>query len=93
MASASFANEKSGTARRRRRAGYSRTTKRKSSKSAGLARGKIIPKWCDERRRNDWNGPVSRVVVGAKQNTEDKMYIGLGGILLLILILWLLGVI
>jgi hypothetical protein len=33
------------------------------------------------------------LVVGAKQNTEDKMYIGLGGILLLILILWLLGVI
>jgi hypothetical protein len=47
----------------------------------------------DERRRNDWNGAPSRVVVGAKQNTEDNMYIGLGGILLLILILWLLGVI
>ena len=29
----------------------------------------------------------------SKTNTEDIMYIGLGGILLLILILWLLGVI
>jgi hypothetical protein len=58
-----------------------------------LANGKIIPIGCDERCRNDWNGPPSRVVVEAKQNTEDNMYIGLGGILLLILILWLLGVI
>jgi hypothetical protein len=58
-----------------------------------LANGKIIPIGCDERCRNDWNGLPSRVVVEAKQNTEDNMYIGLGGILLLILILWLLGVI
>jgi hypothetical protein len=43
--------------------------------------------------RNDWNGGAAALVVGAKQNTEDNMYIGLGGILLLILILWLLGVI
>ena len=53
----------------------------------------MIPARCDERLRNDWNGGGSALVVGAKQNTEEIMYIGLGGILLLILILWLLGVI
>jgi hypothetical protein len=40
---------------------------------------------------------VERAAAGhrfiGKTNTEDVMYIGLGGILILILILWLLGVI
>jgi hypothetical protein len=40
-----------------------------------------------------WERATSPAVDCAKQTTEDIMYIGLGGILLLILILWLLGVI
>lgn len=44
--------------------------------------------------RNDWNGAAGHTVSAAKPKKEERvMYIGLGGILLLILILWLLGVI
>jgi hypothetical protein len=43
--------------------------------------------------RNDWNEPPTPTVSPAKPNRRRVMYIGLGGILLLILILWLLGVI
>ena len=45
------------------------------------------------RRRNKWNGVRSNAVVSAKVLTEEVMYIGLGGLLALILVLWLLGVI
>ena len=43
--------------------------------------------------RNDWNGAAPLTVSPAKPTEERLMYIGLGGILVLILILWLLGVI
>jgi hypothetical protein len=88
-----FANEKSGANGHRRGGRYSRCGGEKSSNSAAFTSGKIIPSTCTERLRNDWNGTGRALVLGAKQNTEDNMYIGLGGILLLILILWLLGVI
>jgi hypothetical protein len=57
-----------------------------------LQTGKIIPQHSSYRYRNDWNAPPSPPVSPAKQE-ERVMYIGLGGILVLILILWLLGVI
>ena len=55
--------------------------------------GKIIPKQRSCRTRNDWNGVASPTVSAPKPTEERVMYIGLGGILVLILILWLLGVI
>jgi hypothetical protein len=59
-----------------------------------LQTGKIIPKAYSCRGRNDWNGAATRTVSAAKPKKEERvMYIGLGGILVLILILWLLGVI
>jgi hypothetical protein len=72
---------------------YLRARVRKSSKSAALLVGKMIPKTC----------PTACVTTGTpvcrspfqqqKQQEERVMYIGLGGLLILILILWLLGVI
>jgi hypothetical protein len=66
----------------------------KSSKSGDLRTGKIIPRQLSQRRRNEWNGvgPVMVFKVKAKSGGL-VMYIGLGGLLILILILWLLGVI
>jgi hypothetical protein len=55
--------------------------------------GKIIPQESSCRVRNDWNGAGPLTVSPAKPTEERVMYIGLGGILVLILILWLLGVI
>jgi hypothetical protein len=60
--------------------------------------GKIIPSVIVDRRparvRNHWNGAVA-AAVEAREKTKWRiaMYIGLGGLLILILILWLLGVI
>lgn len=45
------------------------------------------------RTRNDWNEVLGPAVSERKSNLEEIMYIGLGGLLVLILILWLLGVI
>ena len=45
------------------------------------------------RLRNVWNGAGAKAVVSANVITEEVMYIGLGGLLILILVLWLLGVI
>jgi len=45
------------------------------------------------RYRNDWNGNPRLIVSEATRNRRNAMYIGLGGLLILILILWLLGVI
>ena len=45
------------------------------------------------RSRNDWNDEAPPTVSDAKPTEERVMYIGLGGLLILILILWLLGVI
>ena len=73
--------------------GYLRLRGRKSSKSGTLPPGKIIPSEISCRDRNDWNGRPTLLVSPAKPTRERVMYIGLGGILLLILILWLLGVI
>ena len=55
--------------------------------------GKIIPQEGSCRPRNDWNGAATLTVSAPKPTEERVMYIGLGGILVLILILWLLGVI
>ena len=43
--------------------------------------------------RNDWNERCPLTVSAATRTREEAMYIGLGGLLILILILWLLGVI
>jgi hypothetical protein len=64
----------------------------KSSKSAGLRAGKIIP-LLSGRVRNECNHSPRVTVSAAKPTEERVMYIGLGGLLILILILWLLGVI
>jgi Co/Zn/Cd efflux system component len=45
------------------------------------------------RLRNDWNVTGQTRFFPAKVITEEVMYIGLGGLLILILVLWLLGVI
>jgi hypothetical protein len=46
------------------------------------------------RPRNEWNAEPSPTVSAATRKTGGiDMYIGLGGLLILILILWLLGVI
>jgi hypothetical protein len=62
-----------------------------------LLTGKIIPQQDTqlrlERLRNGWNGSGFTRLESAKQSWRNTMYIGLGGILILILILWLLGVI
>jgi hypothetical protein len=58
-----------------------------------LQTGKIIPRENSCRLRNDWNAAPTLTVSSPKPIEERVMYIGLGGILILILILWLLGVI
>jgi hypothetical protein len=58
-----------------------------------LLEGKIIPWRGLIRIRNGWNGGCRSAVLTSKHNGRKRMYIGLGGILVLILILWLLGVI
>ena len=66
----------------------------KSSKSGDLQTGKIIPHLLSQRFRNDWNGAGPLMVLKVKAKSGGLvMYIGLGGLLILILILWLLGVI
>jgi hypothetical protein len=77
----------------RRRTRYLRAEPRKSSKSGTFLTGKIIPQSSYCRLRNDWNSTAELTVLTAKQTEERVVYIGLGGILVLILILWLLGVI
>jgi hypothetical protein len=69
-----------------------RARQQKSSESGTFQTGKIIP-YRTSRPRNDWNAPEGLTVSTATRKWEDFMYIGLGGLLVLILILWLLGVI
>jgi hypothetical protein len=76
--------------RRRRR--YLRASAGKSSKSGTFLMGKIIPE-AASRIRNDGNGRPAFAVFTSNENRRNAMYIGLGGLLILILILWLLGVI
>jgi hypothetical protein len=78
--------------RHRRPKRYLLPGRQKSSKSGTFWTGKIIP-LPTTRRRNDWNARVLLTVFKATRNREECMYIGLGGLLVLILILWLLGVI
>jgi len=73
--------------------GYLPLRVRKSSKSGPLQTGKIIPRTNTYRLRNDWNEARLLTVTAAKPIGRFAMYIGLGGLLILILILWLLGVI
>jgi hypothetical protein len=72
---------------------YSRLSPGKSSKSGTLLAGKIIPYKLPERLRNVWNGALSGRLFRQREELEASMYIGLGGLLILVLILWLLGVI
>jgi hypothetical protein len=71
---------------------------KKSRKCGRFQTGKIIPSVIAERQparvRNHWNGAAG-AAVDAREKTiwRIAMYIGLGGLLILILILWLLGVI
>jgi hypothetical protein len=88
-----LSNEKSGSHEEPPSRCYLRASSRKSSKSGTLRKGKIIPAPSFCRLRNDWNGDASPTVSAAEPKEERVMYIGLGGILVLILILWLLGVI
>jgi hypothetical protein len=46
-----------------------------------------------ERTRNDWNARHQPSVLMLREIEERVMYIGLGGLLILILVLWLLGII
>jgi hypothetical protein len=80
-------------AEHRRRSGYLRASGRKSSKSGAFRTGKIIPQQSSSRRRNECNHSAIETVSAPEPNGSCTMYIGLGGILILILILWLLGVI
>jgi hypothetical protein len=65
---------------------------RKSSKSGTFRTGKIIPSnfRCGDATTGTAPQPHRW---SRKQKREEYMYIGLGGLLILILILWLLGVI
>ena len=71
---------------------YLRLEAGKSSKSGTFPAGKIIP-YGSDRLRNDGNGGGRISVSASTRNRRFAMYIGLGGLLILILILWLLGVI
>ena len=71
---------------------YLRLKARKSSKSGTFSTGKIIPYGLN-RLRNDGNDRGWIAVLARTRNRRFAMYIGLGGLLILILILWLLGVI
>ena len=72
---------------------YLREKLEKSSKSAPLRTGKIIPVSCDHASvTTGTRGDVPPFQFEHK-NGRLAMYIGLGGLLILILILWLLGVI
>lgn len=72
---------------------YLRERAGKSSKSGAFLTGKMIPK--HDPAASVTSGTLRRRLPFHLQNqTEERvMYIGLGGILVLILILWLLGVI
>jgi hypothetical protein len=66
---------------------------RKSSKCGALLTGKMLPLSIRyEIRTNGTREPLQRFP-RQWQIEEREMYIGLGGLLILILILWLLGVI
>jgi hypothetical protein len=68
-------------------------TAEKSSKSAALLTGKIIPIRAHAVSVTTGTPQPHSPFQTANQTVERVMYIGLGGILILILILWLLGVI
>jgi hypothetical protein len=86
-------NAKGAAMKQRRETGYSRASGQKSSKCAGFSTGKIIPR---EIRHGyaTFGTERPRPQFSLKTNRRNiPMYIGLGGLLVLILILWLLGVI
>jgi hypothetical protein len=66
---------------------------RKSSKCGGLLTGKIIPLVVQYGLGTDGTREPLQRFPRQWQLEERAMYIGLGGLLILILILWLLGVI
>ncbi|MBV9527367.1 hypothetical protein [Sphingomonas sp.] len=73
--------------------GYLRHKANKSSKTGRLADGKIIPQ-----TDNYASGTIATRMAVQRLFDQRKwrradMYIGLGGLLILILVLWLLGVI
>jgi hypothetical protein len=75
------------------RAAYSRARVQKSSKSGLLLEGKIIPARLPAACETSGTAQHRSSFHPQNQTEERVMYIGLGGILVLILILWLLGVI
>jgi hypothetical protein len=93
MAEKPLLNEKSGASGHRRRARYLRASGEKSSKSGTFRTGKIIP---SSFRAGCGTTGTAQACPPFHQQTKHGslvMYIGLGGLLVLILILWLLGVI
>jgi hypothetical protein len=65
----------------------------KSSNSAALPTGKILPQAFRNEAATVGTVQLRRRLFRPKHNGGNAMYIGLGGLLILILILWLLGVI
>jgi hypothetical protein len=93
MAPEPLSNEKSAARRQRRQTRYLRGMTKKSSKSGAFLTGKIIPSAVEPcAKRLEREGTAHRFTSNTKTGGLD-MYIGLGGLLILILILWLLGVI
>jgi hypothetical protein len=92
MARTSFQRKKRRQ-QRRRWSRYLREKAGKSSKSGTFSTGKIIP---HEYRHVSATSGTASLFSPFQQQQENRrfaMYIGLGGLLILILILWLLGVI
>jgi hypothetical protein len=88
-----LSNEKSGTHREPPWRRYLRVSAGKSSKSGAFLTGKMIPSTLvSAAKRVERTAPPHRYS-GNTKTGGSAMYIGLGGLLILILILWLLGVI
>jgi hypothetical protein len=72
---------------------YLRRGAEKSSNSAVLSTGKILPYTIRHASGTIGTAALRRRFLRQNKMEERRMYIGLGGLLILILVLWLLGVI
>jgi len=72
---------------------YLRGGVEKSSNSASLSTGKILPYVVRHGSGTIGTAALRRRFLRQNKTEECRMYIGLGGLLILILVLWLLGVI
>jgi hypothetical protein len=93
MAENLLSNEKSAASWPRRPVRYLRGSGRKSSKSQHLLAGKIIPEGYGHAAVTTGTACLLSPFQTQHETGGRVMYIGLGGLLILILILWLLGVI